>query len=993
MKRFLVQLACLALLGLAARGAAPIYHNIGAVNCDEPPQVDATVFLNDGFFCADYVPAAGLPWVVLDLPSMALPYTMQNTLFFTNNAVMQAFPGFQLDYITSDGRHRPAASIVNTAGGANGPATLFGTGFLLLSATNLVNRGLLEIGPAGLMQIEGANVDLAFGGLLVTAAAGGGICVLDTDLSPPIITPTNFIPLSGVVFDGYHGIDTNSLATDQIVQQRGRNFNVTSGGHRVTNTIGGGGFNVVLGPLANPTTFVRTNQPSDTNLFIQVLFVGSSFGRLDTNITVEGKFLNITYPDNTPVPPNNGFLTAAVELRAVTRNFVTDQPIIYSLAIVDQLPTYTNYTALTNLNTLNTARPASYYVDIYPPCSFNDRGIATNAMFTNSLIYNPTYSNTLVTCQYAAYQAQLGSSPAGFILPTNTPGRIEITADSLNLKQARIRGESIVTIKTPHLMSSQGLIVDAPNVNYNIGSTNGLLSVSGTNLALPSVFRFGGSVDLWSAVWTNQTGNVVTNVGPDPSDPNLTVTNLVTNVVDVAIHVLMVDAAGLTTTAPTLLNEFTASGTNVVLSENISVNGVFSVTGESLTVNGTVDAGARNWTSTNVNIKALTNNGTIRVPETMELGNAIRPYASVVTGPTSAITAFTVSMNAHSLQHAGAITASGFLGITARDARLEGGSLSCANNLILSANNLRLARHRTSGAALWLAVTNSLTDGGVGASNLLVCNNGFTLARKPASGSLFGTTLRTQAGQFRAPDHFWAADDRGPVPAGYDNNAAIGRLSIDAVNSAFLTFSGTGAKNGLYVDYLELTGAAQTNFVSLLAINTNLVIYFADSNVPVESLDGKFADAGAPQGRLRWVSGFAGPNSSVAVLLPDGQVTTLNRALRFSLQIDTDGDGVVNGWDCYPLDPALWNCPTGPIGGGATIAALGGAAGGGISITWRKLPRGVYSVEYTADLGAGDWQPLPGFANVVVTNGELNVVDRTIPPGTRERFYRARYGP
>src|SRR5262249_675391 len=150
-----------------------------------------------------------------------------------------------------------------------------------------------------------------------------------------------------------------------------------------------------------------------------------------------------------------------------------------------------------------TQRPAPYYVDIFPPCSFLSAP-STNAAFTNTMVYNPSYSNRVVTANYAGYEAFLATGTGGGTLPTNSPGRIEITAGNLDLTQTRIRGESIVTVKTPHLIGSKGLIVDAANVNYNIGSTNGLLSVSGSDLALPSIQRFGGVIDAWSGFWTNQ---------------------------------------------------------------------------------------------------------------------------------------------------------------------------------------------------------------------------------------------------------------------------------------------------------------------------------------------------------------------------------------------------------------------------------------------------------------------------------------------------------
>ena len=56
---------------------------------------------------------------------------------------------------------------------------------------------------------------------------------------------------------------------------------------------------------------------------------------------------------------------------------------------------------------------------------------------------------------------------------------------------------------------------------------------------------------------------------------------------------------------------------------------------------------------------------------------------------------------------------------------------------------------------------------------------------------------------------------------------------------------------------------------------------------PEEFLDGQFG------GHLRWASGYAGPNSSVTVLV-NGQSVQVNKALFNSHIIDSDHDGLPN---------------------------------------------------------------------------------------------------
>jgi len=135
----------------------------------------------------------------------------------------------------------------------------------------------------------------------------------------------------------------------------------------------------------------------------------------------------------------------------------------------------------------------------------------------------------------------------------------------------------------------------------------------------------------------------------------------------------------------------------------------------------------------------------------------------------------------------------------------------------------------------------------------------------------------------------------------------LGHLVLNGNADSFLEFDGVSASgNALYVDFLDLEGKVLDAFNSddlgsILGIGPGFVIYFADSNVSAEELDGQLG------GQVKWVREFAGPNSSVDVLLLNGQTVKMNRSLRNSTDIDTDGDGVANAFDFYPLDAAAWN--------------------------------------------------------------------------------------
>src|SRR2546421_11579911 len=120
-----------------------------------------------------------------------------------------------------------------------------------------------------------------------------------------------------------------------------------------------------------------------------------------------------------------------------------------------------------------------------------------------------------------------------------------------------------------------------------------------------------------------------------------------------------------------------------------------------------------------------------------------------------------------------------------------------------------------------------------------------------------------------------------------------------------------------------------------------MVIYFAASNVPADQLNNQIG------GHLHWVPEFIGPNSSVDVVRANGQIVQMNRAVRESTTIDSDGDGIPNAYDAFPLDPdaALALTSVGRSTPPPTV-----------SFSWNAKPKTVYSVEYTSALGSGDWQ-------------------------------------
>jgi hypothetical protein len=344
------------------------------------------------------------------------------------------------------------------------------------------------------------------------------------------------------------------------------------------------------------------------------------------------------------------------------------------------------------------------------------------------------------------------------------------------------------------------------------------------------------------------------------------------------------------------------------------------------------------------------------------------------------------------LENDGTVSPDARLTIEAQSVRFQrGGSVSGNDVTIMAGDAKLLGSSITTSGGFYFYVTNSLQDAGVAISNVWVCQNGFNLPIKPAFGDLFGTTVRSTPPQFGLAPHTWAAEDRGPKVEGYQNNAVVGRLVLNANPQSFLEFDAVSpGGNALYVDFLDLEGPVQDAFnsddlESILGVGPGFVIYFADSNVPAEDLDGQLG------GQIKWVKDFAGPNSSVDVLLLNGQTVKMNRALRFSNTIDSDGDGVANAVDFYPLDQAAWNSAPGTNGIVGSVSMTSFGSSRAVSVSWSAVPQGNYTVEFSTSLSAPNWQPLMNYTNVAVASGAVAVLDTTLPVGESQRFYRLRY--
>jgi hypothetical protein len=567
-----------------------------------------------------------------------------------------------------------------------------------------------------------------------------------------------------------------------------------------------------------------------------------------------------------------------------------------------------------------------------------------------------------------------------------------------------------------HLLSSSGAAVDCENLSYFLGSTNGNLNVA--NLAKQSVIRMKGDLAAWSGLWTNAMNIVITN--------NFFVTNTfntngmpigtnaiqmpITNTVAVDLHVLIVNADNLLTKQPVITWDLVTHSTNTVISDSISLVQTFLVDGQSFTLDGNLAFTSTtlqntrgqstvfsltDWVYTNApSLQFFTNNGTLTVPSEAHFGDdRPQPYSDFVN--TGTINGGSVSVNSSLIANSGSVSASvGPVALTGNMGVFQNGQTISHGDLNLSLASVKFNNHQlTSAGAINFTAPSGLSDAGPTSSNTFRAQNGFNLLVKPSAGDLLGTTFQDQPPNFIQVNHSWAAQDLGVSPSGYSNNTALGTLTLTSPTSVptqlpLFFFAGAGKQNGLYVDLLDLTSLG-TNYLTLLQIDPSLTIYYAAAKLgftpppnsagiaqePEEFLDGQFG------GHLRWVSTFAGPNSSVDVII-NGATVAVNRALRFSKIIDSNGNGIPNFYDPYPFS-------INPLVLSASLAQTNQPPSGGIAVSWVAAPQQIYQVEFTSSVQQTNWQALTRFTNSSAAYANVTIWDANAPTGAH-RFYRVK---
>ncbi len=975
-------------------GAGQSYINYGVVTT--PPVIDALNFVNLGPFEISGILAVSNSVGSIGLVESGYPFSTTGTENWTNENLMIGAPGFRFDTATATGHHS-AANFFNsgtiTATDTPGFPVAFsynaGAGYfpfptdslpigsrLLVDASNIVNQGTMSVGSVGLIQMTGKNINLANGSLIAGSLSAADPNDFTGQTPQSIETKTQgFTVDPPEVYDLWWGATNGETL---LLPWSPPNQPVSSlVGIRSELSLAAVALPVRFGGVAN--NVLGTFEPfvfayavgAPTNLYYNMVFVNTNFvnaaGAPDTNITASVGFTDFFLSGQAPLGDPAGMESIILFCEPATY-VITWQGVTNAVYFMDQGAALNPMT--TNINTQYSttySRPNAFNLSTVTPIDWQEAYPNNpNANFVGgvlipydpSLIYAPNnYVNFQVTMSNSSYAVQIGRNPeqldgsfsspvftTGFPFnnfpdPTNEAGRVEIDAGSLNITNARIRAEGLVTLNSTNLA---GVLAgeDWGTANAALTATNGTLLVS--NIFPATFTRIRGDIYAWGVNWINTFTNAA-----------------VTNAIH--YHVLIVDQ-NLRGNFASSIRDLGLRGANVVIADALRVLNSDVFAASNLTVSAAVTLTQNAGNLGNTNLENLRNllvqtNGSITVDNVLDLGYppsvtpttpAQRKYSVLSVTNFGAISAIAPLIQALSFENDGSITAmaggslvinansiglsqaginSTFISLTntyivgQTNSLVAGGNVSISAASLIASNSIIQAGVNEGGlggyGSLTLNVTGLLTDNtpGTPTTNNVLANYwqttaGFSLTAKPAAGDLFGTEIKSIVTGQNVANHVWAGIDYGATAAGYSNNVAIGRLVLDRQDTeAAMRFSGTGQDNGMYVDYLELDDASYSDYRNGLEIDPNLTIYFADANADPIKLEQSYP------GRLVWVPGFAGPNSTALVPILGGGYCLMNAALAYSPDISSSGDGVPNAYSQYPLNNAtngdFVGCPSG----------------------------------------------------------------------------------
>jgi len=928
MKRFIYAVLMLGALARPAMAQLSGYTNFGQVT--SPPNIDATNFVNLGLFNFQ-----------VSLYENA-PFDFSDVATYTNRGVMADDNGFLFDTASPNQFPFPLRQQAQVVANQNPGQILASVEFpptstlnaslfigslppiLSVWAKNVTNTGIFDVGSTGLITMTGNNLDLRSGTLNVE-----GLGQLQANG-----VAANGVLVGGMFDEGWAvSSQTNVINTNTILAPLSTApYIFQSPSHTIT--LATGGTESLSFEIENAVFAAYTNNVSDSNTFTQVVIAGDALGLVNVSVGFD------TSLGTDPAAP-------VITWQGVSQG--RSGLITNTIYLADLLGPLTNTSLFTNSTSL-TGQPLLVPTNYqFLSTAFPDPISPGNTPYALSLFrqaFTPRRNETNV---YTALEVNMDAvtSEPDFSVPgstySNQPGRIELTAQTLNLSNATVEAANFLNLNVTNFVGNPSATVEFSRASLNLGNTNGRLTL--TNLVPPTIPLFSGPIECYSAMWTNiiQVTNIT---GPS--------TNLTTNVFARSnVFTVTMVSSELEPDTTVLVQDLNLKATNLVISDTLVVVSNFLADAQNITITangpgalspyGVLELESIDdlWTPYLPSLQNLTNGGLIFVINSVFFENRHNlnfdspndtPLQSFVntgilesdggekiwansfqnTGPSPVfgLSEIFAEFGPIFIQSPTAVFAGSDTVAENGDMQITAGSLVLSNVVLQAANSLILS------ATNFISDEGGLSQfsAGDGVSALILPSAG------PAINSLRSTIINSTTLPNVQSENVWAGRPSplvsvttpgftNQLPA-MPNNAPIGEMILtgESSNSVF-HFSGADSSTpyAMYVDLLDLEGGAVTrqniggtNIWTGLNVDPNMTIYFLDA-VTTNGIDISEKLNGANGGRLIWVSNYVGQFSSTLVTYPDGHSFTFNRALAQSLTIDSDGDGLVNGIDSTPF--------------------------------------------------------------------------------------------
>jgi hypothetical protein len=556
--------------------ADAVYQNDAIINypvtVDFPPVIDATNFVNNNSFTINF------PNLFIGNPIF---YETSDTINYTNNGSMFANTGFIFDtQSAATGAHTMAGNFINPGmvgcGSVNnltdpfgGQLGLFDLVQCVITATNIVNPGTVDIGVNGMLQLTGQNLDLSYGTML---NEGSGANTAGT---------------------GVFGLNTNGWNPGQLLRA---NF-AASGPIPIPP------FTLIL---PNSTAYIDITSPDPSNNIIRAVFIEDFSG---SNVTYNVYFPPLTFRPLNPFSSTNAvvewvgsYLDPASGNNFKSYLYLNDD-YLYGAA-TNLLFTVGGYPANFTFQESSTPLPIGV-----PPTAAGFQNIFPDGSITNRYAF--------ADVQLISTTVSTNSLPSHSI--TNLPGRIQISAaKDLNLAFAQITGPNYLSVvSTNQFDGSAGASIKSPYSDFNLGVTNGFLTLS--NLSAPQVPNWSGEVQAYSTRWQNtdtNSGFTVTN-----TFCVLIVGSQLTPTTRAQVQEMFLHSTNSLVISDSfnIIRTLSVDAQNLTLTTNGPAVGATSLSGELNFVSGSTIL----WQTALPNLRNLTNNGAIRTFNLAAFGNPL----------------------------------------------------------------------------------------------------------------------------------------------------------------------------------------------------------------------------------------------------------------------------------------------------------------------------------------------------------------------------------